>query len=62
MTVDEFKAWFEGFCDGIEGSPTVDQWAKIRDKVAKLNSTPKGPVYRDIGGTNLFPQFTIKDQ
>jgi len=40
MHLDEFKAWFEGFCDNIDGAPTVEQFAKIKAKVEKLNSRP----------------------
>lgn len=42
MTPDQFKAWFEGFCEAIDGSPTPGQWAKIKAKAA------------DIGGRVLF--------
>jgi len=40
MTVGEFKAWFEGFCEAIDGTPTVAQWNRIRDKIEKLKDDP----------------------
>lgn len=40
MTLNEFKAWFEGFSEGIETVPTVKQFAKIKAKVAEINEMP----------------------
>lgn len=41
MTLAEFKAWFEGFTESIEGkaAPTQKQWARIKAKVADINGT-----------------------
>jgi hypothetical protein len=38
MTPDQFKAWFEGFCEAIEQAPTPEQWAKIKGKVTELKA------------------------
>lgn len=40
MTLNEFKAWFEGFSEGIDKVPSEKQFAKIKDKVAEINDTP----------------------
>lgn len=40
MTPEQFKAWFEGFCEGIAEAPTPEQWAKVKDKVADLRAAP----------------------
>lgn len=40
MTPDQFKAWFEGFCEAIDQAPTPEQWAKIKAKVADLREKP----------------------
>lgn len=42
MTLSEFKAWFEGFTESIEGksAPTQKQWAKIKEKVALIDGAP----------------------
>lgn len=37
MTLSEFKAWFEGFSEGIDTAPTAAQFAKIKAKVAEIN-------------------------
>lgn len=37
MTLSEFKAWFEGFSEGIDKAPTEKQFAKIKDKVALID-------------------------
>lgn len=48
MTLSEFKAWFEGFTEGIEAAPTADQFAKIKAKVAKIDGTVTTyPVFVD---------------
>ena len=39
MTLSEFKAWFEGFTESMEGAPTADQFAKIKAKVEKIDGT-----------------------
>lgn len=40
MTLSEFKAWFEGFSEGIEAAPTEAQFAKIKAKVALIDGAP----------------------
>lgn len=48
MTVNEFKAWLEGFETAIGGSPpSAEQWAAIKAKLAKVSDTPK-VTYRDV--------------
>lgn len=61
MTLSEFKAWLEGFSEGIETAPTEKQFEKIKAKVAEINSVPVTrevfveryrdiwPRYRDTG-------------
>lgn len=39
MTLAEFKAWFEGFTESMEAAPTVEQFAKIKAKVALIDGT-----------------------
>lgn len=38
MTPGEFKAWFEGFTEAFEKVPNLRQWAKIKDRVAEIDS------------------------
>lgn len=40
MTLSEFKAWFEGFSEGIDKAPTEKQFAKIKAKVAEIDGAP----------------------
>lgn len=37
MTLSEFKAWFEGYTEGLEGAPTAAQFARIKEKVAQIS-------------------------
>lgn len=44
MTLQEFKAWFEGFTAALpEGAPNDAQWQIVKVKVAEIQSP--GPVY-----------------
>lgn len=46
MTPKEFKAWFDGFTEALEGTPSVKQWARIKERVAEIDGTPTTyPVY-----------------
>jgi len=48
MTLQEFKAWFEGFTDGMGDKPNAAQWKKIKAKVAKIDgSVTTYPVFVD---------------
>lgn len=38
MTLSEFKAWFEGFCEGIDEAPSIPQWQKIKAKIAETET------------------------
>jgi hypothetical protein len=38
MHLSEFKAWFEGFTDGIDGIPSPRQWNKIKERVAEITN------------------------
>lgn len=48
MTLNEFRAWFDGFSEAIGDAPTPEQWAKIKAKVNGL-----GPL---AGLAGLIPQ------
>ncbi len=45
MTLGEFKAWLDGFSAAINGAPTVEQWATIREKLSEVQavSIPAAP-------------------
>jgi len=40
MTLSEFKAWFEGFTDNMDGQPTAKQWKKIQKRVSEIDGDP----------------------
>ena len=48
MTLSEFKAWFEGYTEGLEGAPTKAQFDRIKEKVKEISGTPVTyPIYVD---------------
>lgn len=40
MTLSEFKAWFEGYTDGLDGAPNEKQFKRIKAKVAEITGEP----------------------
>lgn len=40
MTLSEFKAWFEGFTEDMDGAPSVKQFDKIKSKVEEIDDKP----------------------
>lgn len=40
MTLQEFKAWFEGYTEGLEGAPTKAQFDRIKEKVKEITGAP----------------------
>lgn len=36
MNSIEFKYWFEGICEGIDSTPTKEQWEKIKGKISEI--------------------------
>jgi hypothetical protein len=49
MTLQEFKAWFEGFTENMgDAPPTKLQWARIQARVKEIDGTAiTGPVFID---------------
>ncbi len=46
MTLTEFKAWFDGYTENLEGAPNGKQWKRIKEQVGKIDGTPiTYPVY-----------------
>lgn len=40
MTLAEFKAWFEGFTEYVEGVPNEKQWKRIKARVKEIDGVP----------------------
>lgn len=40
MTLSEFKAWFEGFTETLEGPPDAKQWKRIQARVKEITGNP----------------------
>ncbi|MDR7032421.1 hypothetical protein [Mesorhizobium sp. BE184] len=49
MTLAEFKAWFEGFTEAMDGPPDAKAWKRIKARVAEIDGTAitKEVIYRD---------------
>lgn len=37
MTLAEFKAWFEGFTESMDGAPDDKQWKRIKARVKEID-------------------------
>ena len=57
MTSSEFKAWFEGFSEGIRGVPTKKQWERIAQRVGEITPTPS-PWWPVWYGWTVTPRET----
>ncbi len=59
MTPSEFKAWFEGFCEGIDGAPSKEQFERIKERVEKIADSAPAPVgdryYLPLTQPRVFP-------
>lgn len=40
MNIAEFKAWFEGYTEDMEGPPSAAQWERIKSRVGELSLPP----------------------
>lgn len=48
MTLSEFKAWFEGFTESMDGPPSLKQWERIQGRVKEITGAPVSyPVFVD---------------
>lgn len=48
MTLSEFKSWFEGFTEMMDGPPNAVQWERIQAKIGQIDDKPiKQVVYRE---------------
>lgn len=48
MTLPEFRAWFDGFTEGMDGPPDAKQWKRIKARVGEITGAPiTYPIYLD---------------
>lgn len=48
MNLSEFKAWFEGFTEDMDGEPNAKQWKRIKKRVSEITSDPTPwPIFVD---------------
>jgi hypothetical protein len=65
MTLQEFKAWFDGFTENMgEAPPTKLQWARIQARVKEIDGAAiTYPVFIDRywphPSPTIWPQWTI---
>jgi hypothetical protein len=58
MTPQEFKAWFDGFTEAMEGMPTEAQWAKIKLRVGEIDGRSVSyPVFVDRYWPRIYPHY-----
>lgn len=75
MNLSEFKAWFEGFTEDMDGPPNSKQWKRIKKRVSEITSEPTPyPIFVDryvrpypqwwttwgtITGSPTYPSVTL---
>jgi len=40
MNLSEFKAWFEGFAENMDGPPNAKSWDRIQKKIKSISAEP----------------------
>ena len=40
MTINEFKAWLDGYTENLKGTPTKAQWLRIKEKLEDVYECP----------------------
>lgn len=53
MTLQEFKAWLDGFTDAMGDAPTPEQWAKIKAKLGEVTAPANWGHL--AGGAPMYP-------
>lgn len=58
MHLSEFKAWFEGFTEDMDGRPNEKQWTKIQKRVKEITAdyTPT-PVFIEKYVLPYYPYY-----
>ena len=59
MTLSEFKAWFEGFTENIDGKPNEKQWKRIKARVKEIDGTPVTPIVIERWRDRYVPNWPI---
>ncbi len=54
MTLAEFKAWFEGYTESMDSTPSEKQWTRIKARVKEIDGTP---VTREIFVDRYWPTW-----
>ncbi len=63
MEICEFKAWFEGFTEDMNGQPTAKQWKRIKARVKQVDGTPTTErVFIDRYWDRYQPYWTYTDR
>lgn len=60
MTLNEFKAWLEGFEESLNGyAPDRDQWKKIKARIDQITAVPAipAPSKHPVEGQRFRPLF-----
>jgi hypothetical protein len=56
MTLQEFKAWFEGFTEDMSAAPSKKQWERIKKRVKEIDgSAVTYPVFVDRYWPHVYP-------
>jgi hypothetical protein len=54
MTLAEFKAWFEGFTEAMDGAPDEKQWARIKARVKEIDGVA---VTKTVFVDHYYPPY-----
>lgn len=59
MTNSEFKAWFDGFTEAMDGIPSKKQWDRIKARVKEIDGASVNKYYIDRYWPGGYPYWGI---
>lgn len=57
MTLNEFKAWLEGFEEAIDGAPDEKQWRKIKVKLSSVTGAKEINIHHHDHSNPYRPHY-----
>jgi len=57
MNLAEFKAWFQGYTEGMTGMPNQKQWARIQERVAQIQDALPTSYHTFIHEYRPYPWY-----
>lgn len=61
MTFEEFKSWLDGYSESFTGSPTLEQWKRIKQVLDTIHTDNNTARFMPYGIPNVIPSLQPVD-